>query len=238
MLVGPGGYLGAVRLPDGRIDLAAAIDARSIGELGGAAQVVGQIVRSALGGRDGVSGAPNAALRDGLLRAIESAVWRGTPPLTRSRTALQWRRTLVVGDSAGYVEPFTGEGMGWALAGGVAAAGVALEALARLDAAATHREISAAPPHQAHRSPDEALRAWPAQWRRMLGGRRRACGVVASIARRPQMASTLISLGCAAPAIAQSVVNALGLAAGNRLRGWRGGETLDGLARRRGRSLA
>ena len=38
-------------------------------------------------------------------------------------------RVLAVGDAAGFVEPFTGEGMGWALVTGRAAAGMALDAV-------------------------------------------------------------------------------------------------------------
>ena len=42
--------------------------------------------------------------------------WRGTPPLTRRAPSLAAERVFVLGDAAGYVEPFTGEGMAWALA--------------------------------------------------------------------------------------------------------------------------
>ena len=40
---------------------------------------------------------------------------RGTPLLTRRATRCAARRLLVLGDAAGYVEPFTGEGIAWAL---------------------------------------------------------------------------------------------------------------------------
>ena len=44
--------------------------------------------------------------------------WQGTPPLTRQLAVPAGPRWLAIGDSAGYVEPFTGEGMAWALASG------------------------------------------------------------------------------------------------------------------------
>ncbi|MGE3820906.1 MAG: NAD(P)/FAD-dependent oxidoreductase, partial [Isosphaeraceae bacterium] len=44
--------------------------------------------------------------------------WKGTPSLTRTARRVACDRVLRVGDAAGYVEPFTGEGMAWALSGG------------------------------------------------------------------------------------------------------------------------
>lgn len=60
---------------------------------------------------------------------LEEAEWRGTPSLTRSMEQPHGHRWLAIGDSAGYVEPFTGEGMAWAMAGGVAAANLISENL-------------------------------------------------------------------------------------------------------------
>lgn len=55
--------------------------------------------------------------------------WRGTPALTRRRTRISEERVFVLGDAAGYVEPFTGEGMAWALASGAAVAPLAARAV-------------------------------------------------------------------------------------------------------------
>jgi flavin-dependent dehydrogenase len=54
--------------------------------------------------------------------------WRGTPALTRSGD-VGGERLFRLGDAAGYVEPFTGEGIGWALADGLAATELARQAL-------------------------------------------------------------------------------------------------------------
>ena len=59
--------------------------------------------------------------------------WQGTAGLTRRTRPLAQERLFVLGDAAGYVEPFTGEGIAWALASGHAVAPLALEAMERWD---------------------------------------------------------------------------------------------------------
>ncbi|MEZ6065905.1 MAG: 3-oxoacyl-[acyl-carrier-protein] synthase III C-terminal domain-containing protein [Planctomycetaceae bacterium] len=58
--------------------------------------------------------AAGASVPDGL----EVADWKGTLTLTRHRPSPVAERMLYVGDAAGYVEPFTGEGIAWALRSG------------------------------------------------------------------------------------------------------------------------
>ncbi|SFI98299.1 NAD(P)/FAD-dependent oxidoreductase [Planctomicrobium piriforme] len=48
--------------------------------------------------------------------------WQGTGPLTRRSLTAAHRRVFLIGDSAGYVEPLTGEGMTWAIQSAVDAA--------------------------------------------------------------------------------------------------------------------
>jgi len=55
------------------------------------------------------------------------ANWRGTKPLTRCAERVSLRRLFLVGDAAGYVEPFTGEGIAWAAAGALAVVPLALQ---------------------------------------------------------------------------------------------------------------
>lgn len=50
---------------------------------------------------------------------------RGTVPLTRRSTRLTGHRLLLLGDATGYVEPFTGEGMAWAMTAATLAAPLA-----------------------------------------------------------------------------------------------------------------
>jgi len=105
MHVGPRGYCGLVRLEDHRIDVAAAIDRDAVRAAGGP---VGPLL-------DLVADGP-AAIGD-LLGSLRGAHLTVTPALTRrAPPASRQGRILRVGDAAAYVEPFTGEGIGWALA--------------------------------------------------------------------------------------------------------------------------
>ena len=115
MAVGRSGYVGLVRLGDGRLNVAAALDAgrvRSAGGLGAAALEV-------------LEGAGLPALPE-----LRAAAWTGTPALTRRPASPAAERVFAVGDASGYVEPFTGEGMAWALSDALAVAPLAEEAAA------------------------------------------------------------------------------------------------------------
>jgi|694.fasta_scaffold26357_4 flavin-dependent dehydrogenase len=110
MAVGRVGYCGIVRLEDGRIDLAAAVDPSALAAGARAGEVVHAILADAFPTRpdDWIDRA-----------AIASAAFRATPALTHASPLVAGAcgRVFRVGDAAGYVEPFTGEGIGWALAG-------------------------------------------------------------------------------------------------------------------------
>lgn len=101
------GYVGLVRLEDGRVDIAAALNSGSKAAAAGTPKdrVEAILARSEL---------PKFALDD------VSTVMT-TPPLRRRRSAGAGR-LLAVGDAAGYIEPFTGEGMTWAMRSGIEAA--------------------------------------------------------------------------------------------------------------------
>ena len=109
MTCGAGGYTGLVRLEDGRLDVAAAFDASELRAGGPGAAAVRLLHEAGWPAPDGLAELP----------------WRGTPPLTRQARQVAAERLFVVGDAAGYVEPFTGEGMAWALASGTAVAPLA-----------------------------------------------------------------------------------------------------------------
>lgn len=105
MVVGRRGYCGLVRLEDGRIDVAAAVERDAVREEGGPAGAVRGVIRGARG-IDAV----------GLAEALRGARLAATPPLTRRAPLVSADgRIFRVGDAAAYVEPFTGEGIGWAL---------------------------------------------------------------------------------------------------------------------------
>jgi menaquinone-9 beta-reductase len=107
MAIAQHGYVGLARVEDGRLNVAAAFDAPFMRECGSAGRAASMVLQNA--------GFPTWP---GLINAR----WQGSPYLTRTRAKFAAPRLLVLGDAAGYVEPFTGEGMGWAMQDGVAAA--------------------------------------------------------------------------------------------------------------------
>jgi menaquinone-9 beta-reductase len=101
MAVGRDGYVGSVDVEGGLVNLAAAVDVEALKSVEGPWRVVASILTEA-----------GLAPDDGL----EAADWAGTVTLTRHLRRPVARRVLVIGDASGYVEPFTGEGIGWAMA--------------------------------------------------------------------------------------------------------------------------
>ncbi len=107
MAVGGTGYVGVVRLEDGRVNVAAALDRSAARREGGVGRACARILESA-----GVDPIPGLA---------ESVV-AGTPALSRRVNVVARGRMFAVGDAAGYIEPFTGEGIGWAFESALALA--------------------------------------------------------------------------------------------------------------------
>ena len=174
MACGPGGYVGLVRLEDGRLDLAAAFDAAGVRAAGGLAAAAARLLRGA--------GWPAP-------ERFEELPWRGTPALTRRARRLAAARVFVLGDAAGYVEPFTGEGMAYALASGAAVAPLAARAAVRW-------------------RPELAQR-WAAAHRRVVARRQVVCRAAAAVLRRPWLTGLAVRLLSAAPALAAPVVRFL-----------------------------
>jgi flavin-dependent dehydrogenase len=187
MAVSRRGYCGVVRLEDGRIDIAAAVDRGIVAASGSPAAAIAAILAETGGDRAANLASPKAAAQ------FAAATARGAPPLTRSRpVASPSGRILRVGDAAGYVEPFTGEGMGWALA----SARLCDEALTPLvttagrlagDVAAAGIRYALA--HGRHFAPHHAR-----------------CRRVALVVRRPWLVGPALRLARLAPAVAARVV--------------------------------
>ena len=151
------GYVGLVRVEHDRLNVAAAID------------------RDAVRGRS-LAEATAAILRDAGLpipAAWHDATWTGTPPLTRSAMSTAALGVGCLGDAAGYVEPFTGEGMTWALAAGEAFGNATPDYLADPDRLATH---------------------WPAAFRRVVSERQRVCQSLAWILKRPRLSRVVLPI--------------------------------------------
>ncbi len=107
MTVGRSGYVGLVRVEDGQLNVAAAFDKHIVKESGSPGAAANRILLEA-----GFAPVP----------ALDNAAWRGTPSLTRQTRPIAGERYFVLGDAAGYIEPFTGEGMAWAMVSGQAIA--------------------------------------------------------------------------------------------------------------------
>jgi len=107
MACGAGGYVGLVRLEDGRLNIAAAFDSQALRAVGHAGRLATNILREA-----GLPPVPDILQR----------AWKGTPRLTRHANLLTAERLFVLGDAASFVEPFTGEGISWALRSAIAVA--------------------------------------------------------------------------------------------------------------------
>ncbi|TVP98680.1 MAG: FAD-binding protein [Planctomycetaceae bacterium] len=114
MVCADDGYVGLVRVEDGQVDVAAALR-RDAGAGDGEA---GGDPKSRLLAR---VNAILATARLGPLSEHCAERLMTTPPLRRARQCGHGG-LLAVGDAAGYVEPFTGEGMAWAIRSGIAAA--------------------------------------------------------------------------------------------------------------------
>ena len=157
MFVSAHGYLGLTRLPGGAVDLAAAADGSFVRSAGGPGAAAVALAEAA--------GAPEDLI--GLAAAASG--WKATPPLTCSRSRLAAPGLRVAGDSGGYLEPFTGEGMAWALDDAEAAAASLLRVL------------------DAGGETDAQAAAWEAGRRRRIAARQRRCRALATILRRPAL---------------------------------------------------
>lgn len=166
------GYVGLVRLPDGRTDIAAALSPAALRAAGGLSPLVTEILST-------VGGDPEP---------LRSASWRGTATLTRERAAVEHENILIVGDAAAYVEPFTGEGMTWAIESGAA---VVPHALALMEGS--------------YRRGD-----WARARKSLLGRRQFRCTLIAAALRVPTLVSLAVRLASARPAMASRLARRFG----------------------------
>jgi len=105
MLVAPHGYVGVCKTDGGYYDIAAAVDPAAVHGKNSIPATIDSIIEYCGYRPDPV---------------WHSKAWMTTPHLTRASDPVAIPRIFLVGDSIGYIEPFTGEGMSWALASGFA----------------------------------------------------------------------------------------------------------------------
>lgn len=175
MLAGRGGYVGLSVLEDGALNVAGALDPGAVRRAGGVGAAVAAILEDV--GLPAPAGRPRSG-------------WKGTPALTRTALPPGAPGLLLVGDAAGYVEPFTGEGMTWAVESARALVPLVRSAL------------------DPGRGPDwdpHLVARWQTLRDRTLGSRT-LIRLVAKLTRHPRLSSVAVSLLSRAPALARPLV--------------------------------
>jgi flavin-dependent dehydrogenase len=172
MVVGRSGYVGLVRVEGGLLNVAAAIDPEALSDAS-PAEAVHRILAES--GSSPVSG-------------VTVHGWKGTQLLTRRPRAVARTRLFRLGDAAGYVEPFTGEGMAWAMASATAVVPFAREGI------------------RAWR--DELIPMWTAEHGRRVGRSQRLCRRLVRGLRRPGLVRTAVGILGRAPILAEPFVRA------------------------------
>ena len=118
MAVAEHGYVGVAAVDGGLVDIAAAVDPRWIDKSQRPGKLINTILQEC--------GLPTVGAFD---CDGGNVSMMATPPLTRKSTSCGSTRIILLGDSLGYVEPFTGEGMSWALQTAELAIPIVLSAL-------------------------------------------------------------------------------------------------------------
>jgi menaquinone-9 beta-reductase len=171
MAVGRNGYVGLVRLEDGRLNVAAAFEKLFLRRSGEPGTAAASVLAEA-----GFPAVP----------ALGTAFWQGTVSLTRRTTRLAGERLFLLGDAAGYIEPFTGEGMAWALASAQAIEPLVLKGIDRWE--------------------PSLQQAWPALHGRLVGRRQRLCRTLAVMLRHPRLATVTFELIYRIPPLSSLIV--------------------------------
>ncbi len=174
MATGPAGYVGLVVLEDGRLNLAAALRSDTIRKNKNLAAIISDLIRSA--------GFPVPG-------GIDSTEWTGTPLLSRRRSHVAGERLFILGDAAGYVEPFTGEGMAWAFSGAQAGLPVLLSAIERWD--------------------DKFIKQWEQTYRQAVSQRQWSIGFLKRVMRFPKLISTALVVLRFVPFLATPIIKSI-----------------------------
>lgn len=175
MAIGDQGYVGLVRREDGLLNLAGAFDRDALSQGQGTMDAAHKILKQA--------GFPVPQALEGGQR------WQLTAALSRNPNVVAGERFLVMGDAAGYVEPFTGEGMAWALTAGAAAAPFVLEGMERWS-----RDIET---------------RWKTTLQVHIGRRQTVCRALSSVLKRPATTAVLFEVVKRWPSVAESIVSSL-----------------------------
>jgi flavin-dependent dehydrogenase len=171
MAVVKGGYLGLVRVEDRQLNLAAAFDRKFLKECGDPGTAAERILKGAR--------FPTAS-------AFRDALWHGTPSLTRRTLPISGPRLFLVGDATGYIEPFTGEGIAWALESAQGLAPLVRKGIDRWD--------------------QELQRSWSSVHRHLFENRQSLCRKLAILLRHPMLALAALEVVSRVPKLADLLI--------------------------------
>ncbi|MEM0926931.1 MAG: FAD-dependent monooxygenase [Planctomycetota bacterium] len=169
--VSANGYVGLVITEGGNVNLAAAVDRHEVQRVG-AAEACDEILQS-------------CDLNIGL--EFQSVRFSGTTTLTRQRRVAGGHRLLYAGDSSGYVEPFTGEGMAWALRAGLGVVSFADQSIDRWTA--------------------ETPLKWTKHLKRLIGPQKRRCRAISKTLRHPSLVAISMNALSLLPSIGHFAVD-------------------------------
>lgn len=141
------GYVGLTWAEGGRLSVAGAVDPHFLRSAGSPGAAVNQILESHK------------------IQFPANASWHGTPSLTVTPSRNAAERIFVIGDAAGYVEPFTGEGMAAAIEEATSVVPLVCEAVKAWQGSLAE--------------------AWQRQHRTTFRKRQRICQLASTLLRRP-----------------------------------------------------
>ena len=174
MSVDASGYLGIARLEDGRVNLSACVRQSAVSGDGSPAEYAASHLR-AMGWQS--------------IPEIFDSQWMGTPKLTRQLKIPAGRRVFALGDAAKYLEPFTGEGIGWAIESAMALRPIVECAIDGWD--------------------DSFISLWDRRLSRLLKRRQRTCYAMKFFAGRSKLVGMTIPVLKRLPSLSKPVMNAI-----------------------------
>jgi flavin-dependent dehydrogenase len=172
MAVAPHGYAGVVEIEARQLNIAAAIDPGHLQQSKSACLSLTSIFEAA--------GLP-------VPTHLSDAVVKGTIPLTRSASRVSGHRIFLLGDSTGYIEPFTGEGMAWAAS--AARTVMPLVKTAIDDTWSRNLELG-----------------WESAFRTIVSGEQKVCRLLSAALRKPWLLTPVIAACRVFPSLTQHLV--------------------------------
>jgi len=173
MICGRHGYVGLCRMPGNRTHLAAAIEVHAARSK----QMIRECIQSILHDSKQAVDLPG------------DLSFRTVPSMTRRLESVAFSRMFVLGDAAGYVEPFTGQGIAWACHGAQLLAPIADQAIQEFSPICIGR--------------------WQTTYEKSIRRQQRACRIIRWILPHEHLSRWAISLLGNAPFLAQPAVRSI-----------------------------